>query len=74
MPTRLPTALLVEAFDGSLVEGAVHPLNLAIGLRMPGRGEPVRNVEIGTGHLEGMAAESCLFRCTVPAFDGADRE
>ena len=50
-------ALIVEAPDGGVLDGSVHPLDLTIRPRVPGLGQPVFNIELGAGELEGMAEE-----------------
>lgn len=41
MRPELVVALVVEAFDGRLLDGPVHPLDLPVGPRMVRFGEPV---------------------------------
>jgi hypothetical protein len=38
---QLVMALVVEAFDGRFLDGAVHPLNLPVSPWVVGLGEPV---------------------------------
>ena len=45
-------ALVVEAFDGRLLDGAVHPLDLTIGPRVVRLGEPVLDVVRFADHIE----------------------
>jgi hypothetical protein len=61
---KLIGAVVVEAFDGGLLDRAVHPLNLTIrpgmARRMARLRETVLDVEVGAGTLEGVAAEQHL--------------
>ena len=52
---QLLVGLVVEAFDGRLFDRAVHALDLAVGPRMPGLGQAMVNVVLGTGMLERMS-------------------
>ena len=60
MLTQLVVALVVESLDGGILDGAVHALDLAIGPRVPRLGQPVLDIELGAGELEGMAEEWLL--------------
>ena len=55
-------AFVVEALDGGVLDCAVHALDLTVGPRMAWLGQPVLDVEIGAGGLEGVAEEG-LFVC-----------
>ena len=43
--------------DSSLLDGAVHALDLTVGPRVIGFGEPMIDVMAGTGGFEGMGAK-----------------
>ena len=58
MPAELVMALVVEALDGRLLDGPVHPLDLTVGPRMLGLGRAVLNVVGGAGIFEGMRPET----------------
>ena len=45
------------ALYGRLLDGAVHPFDLAVGPRVPRLGESMFDIEVGAGCFEGMAAE-----------------
>ena len=71
-------ALVVEAFDGRVLDGAVHPLDLAVGPRMVRLGEPVLDVVCLADHVEahltrpgGVAVARLL--CELDAVVGQDR-
>jgi len=49
---QLVAALLMEAFDGRLLDGAVHPLDLFVGPRVVRLCEPVLNVVCLADHVE----------------------
>ncbi len=55
--TEILVGLVVEAFDGGLLEGSVHAFNLAVGAGMFGFGEAVVDAGLGASELEGMGAE-----------------
>ena len=52
MRSELIVAVVVEAFDGGLFDRAVHALDLAIGPRVVGLGEPVLDAVGLTDHVE----------------------
>lgn len=45
-------AFVVEAFDGRLLDGAIHPFDLAVGPRMIWLGEPMLDVVGFADHVE----------------------
>ena len=49
---QLVMAVVVEAFDGRLLDGAVHPFDLPVGPWMVGFGQPVLNPVGLTDHVE----------------------
>jgi hypothetical protein len=49
---QLVVALVVEAFDGGLLDGPVHPLDLAVGSWVVRFGEPVLDVVGRADHVE----------------------
>lgn len=49
---QLIVAVVVEAFDGGFLDGAVHPLDLAVGPGMVWLGEPVFDVIRLADHVE----------------------
>jgi hypothetical protein len=49
---ELVVALVVEAFDGRLLNGAVHPLDLAVGPRVVRFCEPVLDAVCVADHVE----------------------
>ena len=53
-------ALVVESFDGRVLDRPVHPLDLTVRPRMARLRETMLDVEIGAGGLEGVAAEEHL--------------
>lgn len=57
MATELVVALVVEALDRRILDGSVHPLDLAIGPWMFGLGRAVLDVVRGAGVFEGMCPE-----------------
>jgi len=50
-------AFVVEALDGCVLDGAVHPLDLAIGPRVLCFGRTVFDIVIGASKFEGMSPE-----------------
>ena len=48
---------VVEALDGGVLERAVHAFDLPIGPGIFRLGQPVVDVVLGTGVLEGMSSE-----------------
>lgn len=73
---KLVVGVIVEAVNGGLLDGSVHPLDLAVGPRVPGLGEPVVDVTDGAGMFESMspewfsAGDHLLDVCRRPAFAG----
>lgn len=57
MLSEVLVGLVVEAFDGCFFEGSVHAFDLAVGPGVLGLGEPVVDVGLGAGELEGVSAE-----------------
>lgn len=55
---QLIMALIVEAPDGRILDGPVHPLDLAVGPRVPCLGRPVLDVVRGASIFEGMSPEA----------------
>ena len=62
MLAQLIMIVIVIAMNRCLFDGAVHPLDLAIGPRMLWLGEPVINVVSGTSTFKRMAPEQFSFR------------
>jgi hypothetical protein len=60
MASEFIMSFVIEALDGSVLDGAVHPLDLAIGPRMLRLGETVIDVVAGAGHFEGVSPEELL--------------
>ncbi len=63
MLSEVLVGLIIEAFDGCVFNGAVHPLDLSIRPRMTRLGEAMFNVEFSASELKGVAEErlaSCL--------------
>ena len=58
-------ALVVVALDGRLLEGAVHPLDLAVGPRMVRLGEPVLDAVLAADLVEAVNAHACGPAITV---------
>ncbi len=54
--------LIVEALDGGVLDGAVHPLDLPVGPGMLGLGETVVDIIPGAGDFEGVGAEELFTR------------
>jgi len=46
--------LVVEAFDGCVLDGAVHAFDLAVGPRLAWLGQPMFDVVLGAGNIEGV--------------------
>ena len=55
---QLVVAVVVEAFDGSLLDGAVHALDLSVGPRVVRFGEPVLDLVRLADHVEAHLARS----------------
>ena len=58
MLSELVVALIVEAPDGGVLDGAVHSLDLTVGPRMLGPGGAVLDVVLGAGVFESMGPEA----------------
>jgi len=56
---ELVVALVVEALDGSLLDGAVHPLDLTVRPRVVRFGEPVLDAVRLADHVEAHLARPC---------------
>ena len=54
---ELVVAVVMVAPDSRVLEGAVHPLDLTIGPGVIGLGEPVLDVVLRAGVLEGMSPD-----------------
>jgi hypothetical protein len=65
MPLKVIVAVLEEAFDGGFLDGAIHPLDLAVRPEMIWLGEPVFDATAATHAVEGMSAEACRWSLTV---------
>jgi len=57
MPNELVLGFVVISFYGRLFDCSVHPLDLPIGPRMIGLGQPMLDPMFSTGAIERMAAE-----------------
>ena len=57
MLAELVVAFVVEALDRGVLDGPVHPLDLAVGPRVPGLGGAMLDVVPGAGVFEGMRPE-----------------
>ena len=57
MAPQLIVILIIEALDGCVLYGPVHPFHLAIGPGMPGFHGSMLDVILSTGELEGVSAE-----------------
>ena len=51
---------VVEALDCGLLDGAVHPLDLAVGPGMLGLSQAMIDIVAGAGHVEGVSPERLL--------------
>lgn len=65
MGLELIMAFVVIPFDGGVLDGSVHPLDLTVGPRMVGLGQPVVDAMAPAGPVEGMAAQHCRGAFTV---------
>src|SRR5690349_24982795 len=52
MPAELVVAVVVEALDGGVLDGPVHPLDLTIGPGVLGPGRAVLDVILGASEFE----------------------
>ena len=57
---QLVVGVVVEALDCGLLDGAVHPLDLAVGPRMLGLSQAMIDIVAGAGHVEGVSPERLL--------------
>lgn len=62
MRPELVVALVVAAFDGRSLDGAVHPLSLFIDPRMVWLGEPVLDIVCLADHVEAHHRQSSAER------------
>jgi hypothetical protein len=68
MSARLIVGFVEVAFDGRVLDGAVHPLDLTVGPGMLGLGQPMIDVVEGAGIFEGMREEGLPVSDHVPDF------
>ena len=54
MVAQLGVVIVVEAFYGGILDGAVHPFDLTIGPGMPDLGQPMFDAVFFTAHVEHM--------------------
>ena len=52
MGFELPMLVVMEAFDGGVLDGAVHPLHLAVGPRVLHLGEAMLDPVLPAPHVE----------------------
>ncbi|EZQ13534.1 hypothetical protein CF98_27020 [Halopseudomonas bauzanensis] len=52
VPSQLVVLVVVEALDGGVLDGAVHPLDLSVGAWMVDFGEPVPDAVLIAGSIE----------------------
>lgn len=64
---ELVVAVVVIAFDGGFLDSAVHALDLAVGPRVVGLGEPVPDVVLGADAIEHVEAVARSDRCGAAA-------
>ena len=57
MTTQLIVGFVMEAFDGRVLDGAVHALDLPIGPGMLGPSQLVIDIVAGAGHFKGIGPE-----------------
>jgi len=57
MAAQLVVRFVVEALDGGILDGAAHPLDLAVGPGMLGLGQAMIDIVAGAGHVEGVSPE-----------------
>src|SRR6266567_388728 len=60
MASKLTMSLIVEAFDGRLLDGAVHALDLSVGPRVLGLCETMVDVLLRASEFEGVSAEDLV--------------
>ena len=63
---KLMVRVIEVTFDRCVLDGAVHPLDLAVGPGMIGFGEPVFDAVAVTDSVEGMSTEASRWPLTVP--------
>lgn len=71
MGAKLGMGFVVEALDGRVLDGSVHPLDLSIGPRVLGFGQAMVDVVAGARYFEGGSPEWLAAR--KHAFDIGDR-
>jgi hypothetical protein len=57
MTAQLIVGFVMEAFDGRVLDGAVHALDLPIGPGMFGLSQAVIDIVTGAGHFKSMGPE-----------------
>jgi hypothetical protein len=57
MSSQLIVGFIEVAFDGRVLDGSVHPFDLAVGPGVLGLGEPMIDIVEGAGVFEGMRVE-----------------
>jgi hypothetical protein len=57
MSSKLVMGFVVEALDGRILDGPVHPLDLTIGPRVPGLGQAMTDVVAGARYFKGRSLE-----------------
>ena len=65
MPSKFIMAGIVVTFDGGVFDGPVHPLDLTIGPRMVGLGQPVFDPMLGADAIEQMTCEPCCWPIAI---------
>ena len=60
MAAKLAMGLVVEPLNGSILDGAVHALDLAVGPRVFGLGEAMINVILRASEFEGVSEEDLM--------------
>ena len=68
MRAQLIVGFVEVAFDGGVLDRAIHPLDLAIRPRMLWLRQPVVNIIGGAGIFEGMRSEGLLLGDHLPDF------
>jgi hypothetical protein len=59
VPSQLIVAVVMEAFDGGVLDGPVHPFDLAVGPRMIGLRQPVLDAIPEADAIEHLEAQPC---------------
>jgi len=62
---ELFVGVIEEAFDGSFLDGPVHPFDLSVGPGMVGLGQTVADAMMTTDAIEGVSTPSCRNPSTV---------